>query len=287
MPLSQTENGLQVRRNYFGQDYLVVESARLGEYVNCVNSGEIRNIEINGSLGYAEGDIGFLKDVEDKLEGLHLLETKVSYSAIDTLHGLKYLSFSDNGKDIVDLTNYRSLEFLAADYSQRLVGLEASVKLQTLLLFKFNPSASDLSGLTGLPQLGYLDLRQPKISSLEGIQKLSGLKKLSLSYASKITSLEHILKLDHLEELELSNCKSVEDFDVVGGLTSLKRLEIVQCGDLPSLNFLKSLTALESISIDTNVVDGDLSLLDNISMVGFTNKRHYNRRVEDYAKQKA
>ena len=71
----------------------------------------------------------------------------------------------------------------------------------------------------------------------------------------------------------------------MGALENLQLLSLTGSNQLENLDFLKTMKSLKTFVLGFNVLDGDLSLCDNVQdMHILTNKRHYNRKHEELPK---
>lgn len=77
-----------------------------------------------------------------------------------------------------------------------------------------------------------LGLLGGKLATLEGIERLGGIKWLRLHNLRWLTSISAIKALSRLEELELRYCRQIEDIAVVADLPRLRRLEVIACGNV-------------------------------------------------------
>ncbi|MBR5691845.1 MAG: hypothetical protein IKX46_07850, partial [Verrucomicrobia bacterium] len=73
---------------------------------------------------------------------------------INKLHNLKIISVEDNGKDVVDFSNFPDLEECREFYfNKRLVNIESCKKLKSLRALKYKPKSGDFSELPFIPSL--------------------------------------------------------------------------------------------------------------------------------------
>lgn len=286
--LKTLSNGLKLWIGADGAERLVIDSSRLKQCIKYIHESNTKNITINGAWGFAGTDINFLHELATELRGLHILEDRVNYDVINSLHELRFLGFSDNSRDTIDLSNFPKIETLAADHSSRLQGLVNANSLKSLSLTKYNPKAKNVTELSNLTKLKDINLFITNIISLDGIQNFTALNKIHIYRAPKLEQAAALPKLKKLEEIEMESCKTFMDYSALSNVTSLKELKLFKCGDISSLSFIKSLNNLEFFSFwGTNVLDGNLTWLEDIKddhYVSFDNKRHYNHKVEDFKK---
>jgi hypothetical protein len=77
----------------------------------------------------------------------------------------------------------------------------------------------------------------------------------------------------------------------IGALRELRKLTLNAVGKVASLHFLTACRKLEALSLQfsTNILDGDLGFLERmpkLKRVHFKNRAHYNRRWQDFARNK-
>ncbi|MFZ1807525.1 MAG: hypothetical protein WAU36_09900 [Cyclobacteriaceae bacterium] len=279
-------DGFKFQEGTDGSRKLIIESSKLDACVKYVLDGKIKSITINCFQGYELTDINFLNKLSDVLEGLHLPETKFENQVINSLHKLKFLGFADNKKDIIDLSNFPNLESLACDYSSRLKGLETCKNLMDLILTGYKSKAKGLSEMPLFLNLRELFLFKTDITTLQGIERFSNLKKLEMFSASKLETIAALQALSNsIEEIQVEQCKKINDYETLGKVKSLKKIILSESGEIKSLAFVKELPRLEFISFwGTNVLDGNIKYCEGLSYVGFDNKKHYTHKSEQFKK---
>jgi hypothetical protein len=272
-------DGFKFQIGIDGSKKLIIESSKLDACIKYVLDGNIKSITINCFQGYELPDIHFLSKLSNVLEGLHLPETKFDNQTVNTLHKLKFLGFADNKKDIIDLSNFPNLESLACDYSSRLKGLDTCKNLIDLTLTGYKSKNNNLSEMPSFLHLKELFLFKTDITTLQGIERFSNLRKLEIFSASKLEAITSLQVLSNsLEEIQIEQCKKVKDYEILGEVKSLKKIILSESGEIKSLAFVRKLPLLEFISFwGTNVLDGNIKYCEGINYVGFNNKRHYTK----------
>lgn len=203
-----------------------------------------------------------------------------SYVDVESLYLLNELESlwinNENEGEEIDLTRLKSLKkLIVSNTCKKLKGLFFLSNLETLKLQKFKEN--DLSSFTHMENLTALELVQAKITSLNGIEKMSKLKCLTLFYSPSLISIENIKSLKDLEYLALRVCKKIQKYDAFKYLNKLKQLSISDCSPIANLDFVRNLTNLEWFGlVDTNVIDGKIDLLVKVPEHGYTNKRNFN-----------
>lgn len=230
-------------------------------------------------------DISFLDDLKDYLEGLLIDADGYRYDVINKLHNLKIIGAEDNGKDVIDFSNFPNLEECREFYfNKRQINIDSCKKLKSLRALKYKSKSGDLSELPFIPSLEVLKLLYVNAISLKGIERFSYVKAISLYRAHKLESLDDLVSLsDVLEEIELEGKTKIFDYHALGKLRVVKRLFLNNVGDIKDLSFLETMPSLKHFAfMDSNVVDGDLSYCKKVNgWVAFTNKKHYSMTFEE------
>ena len=244
----------------------------------------IKHIKIGGRV-YKEKDISFLDCLKDYLEGLLIDADGYRYDVINKLHNLKIIGAEDNGKDVIDFSNFPNLEDCREFYfNKRQINIDSCKKLKFLRALKYKSKSGDLSELPFIPSLEVLKLLYVNAISLKGIERFSYVKAISLYRAHKLESLDDLVSLsDVLEEIELEGKTKIFDYHALGKLRVVKRLFLNNVGDIKDLSFLETMPSLKHFAfMDSNVVDGDLSYCKKVNgWVAFTNKKHYSMTFEE------
>jgi hypothetical protein len=282
----ETKEGLKIFIGTNEFEALIIESDRLDRCIQYVLDGHASNIILNSFMGFTGKSIDFLQNLAPVLKGITILEPYFETSIINSLNQLEYIGLADNGKDILDLSNFPNLKTLAVDFGPRLKKLESCNNLESLTLSKFKCKTDDLEALPPLHKLEELTLLISPISSLKGIGRCVSIKKLKLYSLTKLISIEDLSGLAKtLESLEILSCKKIGDYESLRKVKSLKTIKLGDSGVIKSLRFLEELPNLEFFSfVGTNVLDGDLSYCKGIGYVGFDEKRHYNLKMKDFKK---
>lgn len=268
------------------EKWLHIDSSRLDECLKYMYENNIKHINIVGGNGYCSNkDISFLYELKDYLEGLFIDADGYRYDVINKLHNLKIIGIEDNGKDVIDFSNFPNLEDCREFYfNKRQINIESCKKLKSLRALKYKSKSGDLSELPFIPSLEKLKLLYVNATSLKGIERFSYLKAISLYRAHKLESLDDLVSLsDVLEEFELEGKTKIVDYHALGKLGAIKRLFLTNVGDIKDLSFLETLPSLNHfVFMDSNVVDGDLSYCKKVNgWVAFTNKKHYSMTFEE------
>lgn len=181
-------------------------------------------------------------------------------------------------------TNFPPLEELRASGS----GHQDIGALQSLRKLNLSEHAlgKDLSSICTGEKLEQLSLTQCKVQSLQGIEKETNLKRVSLSYLRNlkdISALQSTAKT--LSELTIENCPKIIDFSVLNSLSNLEHLALDGKNTLPSLSFLKSMPKLQTFTFSMTVADKDIKPCLAIPYVYMAkDKAGYNLKNKDLPK---
>lgn len=193
------------------------ESCRLNDSSILFNARKPESIDI---------DLSCMRDcreiVELSLEG-NILHGEVleSFPMLDTL----YID-NDYGREKLHLENLSALrELWITKYRQNIVGLPELNQLQKMYMWNYMPKSRNLSELSGLRSLQYLELIQPRIDSLDGIEQLPMLEQLKVYYARALSDISAISKspslvkvsFDHIPKIQKGDLPTMEGFDVASG----------------------------------------------------------------------
>ncbi|MCM3729874.1 hypothetical protein M3226_30590 [Neobacillus cucumis] len=267
-------------------DCLAIEDGRINDYITHINDNKINKIFISSS-DYSISDVDFLKNCPS-IKQIHFFNDKITdYSGLKSLPHLKGL-YADEPIGELNVSYCKGLEELQVNDSKLLVGVNECHNLKFLQLTKYKPKSKNLNGLSNLSQLETLNLYLPNITSLEGIQHLKKLTEMEIYRANKLESLGELdCVKSTLTKLKIEACKKIQDIDSTARLQYLEVLKIINCGDLDNIRFIKEITSLkEFISIDTNIIDGDLSPCIGLEYSGFFDKKHYSHTFKELNDEK-
>jgi len=267
-----------------GAKILLFDSNRAKECCDYSIANGIDIISLYPGI-YLGKDLEPLIPISKFIKGL-LLDDKVLYGNLNLFSNLTFLSVPDNGNDTVDLSSFTKLEMLACKLSNRLIGLESCSNLKSLTVSNYKSKIKDLSALPSLNDLEHLSLIKTDITTLQGIERFSNLKKLEMFSASKLETIAALQALSNsIEEIQVEQCKKINDYETLGKVKSLKKIILSESGEIKSLAFVKELPRLEFISFwGTNVLDGNIKYCEGINYVGFDNKKHYTHKSEQFKK---
>lgn len=114
-----------------------------------------------------------------------------------------------------------------------------------------NKEIEDLSGIERLSNLEELNISFNKIVTIKHFKQLKKLRKLNISN-NLIKSINPIKELLFIEELDISN-NQIEDISVLTNLSKL-RIIIMNCNFIKSLTPVQFLTNIEILEAETNLI---------------------------------
>ncbi|MFZ6642777.1 leucine-rich repeat domain-containing protein [Undibacterium sp. TC4M20W] len=135
-----------------------------------------------------------------------------------------------------------------------------------------------------MPALEHLQIKWSNLKSLQGIEQLQNLRRLTIGSSTKIDSLDPLRKLSQLKVLEIENFKSISDFSPLLDLTVLESLSVTGSmwsrQNLGSIEPFAKMTWLKSLCIDTSHISsikalGNLKGLQNLSIGGRLSMEEY------------
>ncbi len=142
-----------------------------------------------------------------------------------------------------------------------------SLNTNDFLLIKELPcqdaEVDDLTGIGALSNLEVLYLQDNKFISLETLENLPSLKKMSIGRNSHLVSLKGIEKAKNSEEINLNLCSKLTDISAISTVKKLKKF-IAMSARIRDISSFKNLHELELLILDRNKVS-DIGSLSNKS----------------------
>ena len=197
-------------------------------------------------------------------EFVELKDTTLTEADITTLQGMKNLRriYFDNvaveNNDLswaAQLKNLTELTFHGFSGEVDLAPVAGLTNLTELRIHSTQNGAGsgvyvkDLSVLSGLTQLEYLELEAPVLESLDGLEDMSALEELRLTIGPGLRDIGALSGLTELTSLQISNNGDypyIRDLSPLSGLTQLKTLEFWSYG-IEDLAPLAGLTQLQEL----------------------------------------
>lgn len=205
-------------------------------------------------------DFSFLVPYRDRIRWLEIQGEIIDADSLNKLTGLTHL-YLDDSSPRLDLLAFRQLEVAFLPWHKRYPASFFSLpNLRCLTLSYY--AGSDCRDIAAAKGLERLDLRMGGLQSLAGLERVPGLKQLSLANLRKLTDVSAAAACTGLEVLHIEKCPAVADVAFVEALGSLREL-FLDCAspgfaDLAWLSRMRSmvdiLIAVPVQSIDWNCV---------------------------------
>lgn len=164
----------------------------------------------------------------------------------------------------------------------KILNLEAlSDCLEHLTISDFDEK--DLTKLSALTNLKSLSFKTAKIRTLQGIEHLINLRRLSLGGVRSLVDISDITTLQNLKFLEFDICWKLQDCSPIGFLKDLEVLKIIDCKNLASINFVKEMPKLRQLyTLGTTVInDYDTTPAENIPVFFGSLDTKYNKQYPE------
>lgn len=211
-----------------------------------------------------KSSLEFLRD-QSFIKGIHIsLDGNINITPINSLKNLEYFESDSNrilGK--IDLANFPNLKYLKFGFSDYVfTGFESLMNLVELNVN--NWPYDNLDNMKHLENLQVLKFEfAKKLKSLKGIEVLENLSELyfySAQHLEDINALEAVAQNFLKISFELTN--GIKDFSVLEKMPNLEKLYLYRCAPIHSIQFLKKLKNLKYAYIGTEVLDGDVTYLE-------------------------
>lgn len=244
----------------------------------CIDSIRIRTLNGNSEQSYPldfsllEGKTFIRRLVIrddfkiNKIISLKSLYTLNNLLHFECMHALK-----------IDMSYLPSLSSLYIKDDKKIENIGSITHLRELLITSTKyDNCTHLSTLKELEELRLCG----KIKSLKGIESLSRLHYLKVSYCSDLVDLEALNKLVHLKKVHVERCKKIMDFTFLIDNPYIENLFI---DNLDSVGFVEFMPNLKKFNF-WNCKDGNMNPLlksQSLETVNFyPNKRHYTHTLE-------
>jgi Leucine-rich repeat (LRR) protein len=267
---------------------LVLAGPWFPELADVLRRHGVSHLRLSPYAGWREKQIDFLSSLLF-LERLDLAAVGLrDISPLYQLPNLQWLSLNGVARKI-DFTKIPKLNNLRLGWNEKnFSSLLDCANLQSLGLDNY--SGSDLWAFAKLTRLSVLALSFSKIESLDGIEHLGLLDRLSLARVNRLESLEHLQHCQALTTLEIDGAAELRDVGAVAGLRNLRSFSLMGCPKVQSVRAVGGLPALETVGLlqTTSIQDGDLSALDALPALrhaSFLDRPHYNRKNAQYPKR--
>lgn len=245
-----------------------------------------RELELNYAKGWQRGDLSFLSELPE-LHALLLTDWNLEDSSVvNELAELRYLKLSTYCETEIRFDRLPKLEVCSLEWRPKAQSLFEHRGIKKLFVNRLL-AGGDFRPLADMTSLRALTLYTPRLSSMDGIESLSGLEFLEIARSRTLSSLSGLEALRNLTWMEVSTCPRITDVAPVGELSQLQALLLGDLGAIASIRPLSRLRQLEKLFLleNTCVLDGDLSPLLELSgleHVVFKDRSHYSHRTADF-----
>lgn len=250
--------------------------------------GGLKKLETGGSLSQCDlrglsleslsASFSNLEDAAEALESPDTIRQLTMGSSVKSLEGLELFpnlesltidagSLGDVSA-VVALDRLKSLTLKDADTINDFAVFASMENLEELSIESENLKALDF--LQRMPWLQSLGLAGGKILSLDGIEALEDLKKLSVTDCRELRNMDAVDALEGLAELSLERPYDCEEPSLtgLGGLRSLTLDNFETCSFLPALTELEELT-LHGCDLSTGLDLSGLTRLKRLTCTTF------------------
>lgn len=265
----------------YGTQAIVIGEFR-PEMLDEFKNKKVTELYLNTAKGWKPTNLSFLEDCQD-LVGLYLVGVgprygDINFDKIHSLNKLKYLRTEANYlKEEIRFDAFPDLEETSIDWRPKVKSVFNCVKLKNIFINHYK--GKDLNAFANLTNLEELSLLNSPLESLNGIEKLTKLKKIRFGNLRKLTSLSGIESLTNLESFSIQGSKKIQSIDEVANLVNLTFLNFSANADIETLKPIANLKKLKIITLygSTNIEDGDMTPLLNIPNLdaSFQNRSHY------------
>jgi len=263
----------------------VITSAWTPRISRYLLANNVVELELNEGKGWHGDNLSFLEGLP-QLQSFEIIDLTISsVQPIHFLHKLRTLKVITYCGTAIRFWEFPQLENCGLEWRPKCESLFSCTTLKKLFVNRYKKNNVD--AFSTLSNLEWLAILNAPVQNLLGLSHLKRLKYLRLANLRRLTSLAGIEELTALEELNIDTCRHIGSINEVSALSQLRKLHLGNSGEIESLEPHEKLTMLESVGFpeSTNILDGDLSLLmlrkENLSRVGFQNRRHYSHRRED------
>ena len=190
---------------------------------------------------------------------------------LPTIEGVKIgWLFGDNEKfDFSRLTNLRQLQI---PYTKKNKSLFQLPNLSRLCIREYKEK--DLQQLQAFVGVQDLIISMSTLNSLQGIENMPFLQKLTLDYCLRLKDVSNLTELKKLKELCISDCNKIEQLEsTLSQLTSLEKLVLwsleTKGGVLQNLDFVHDMKSLNEMDCSWRVKKRNEESIKRLTKVKF------------------
>lgn len=251
------------------KEAIIIDEKNTDRFVSYINKEKIDKIIID-LLNCELNSLSFLNEIKHVKYLTIWGDGEIDNSPIYELENLLFLEILNPSELYLD--RVRGLQFFSTNKICNVRNIDKVMTLKTLKLInpnRDNCDLNDLSLLNNLKSIEILSLSGYGLYSLKGINHLTNLKVLVLNDLKRLINIDDLVDLkSSLTSLRIFNCKKIERFDILSNLENLQFLSMDKLSPIFNLHFINFLHKLKTfISSNTQIIDGNLSVLANIETV--------------------
>lgn len=176
------------------------------------------------------------------VKSLHFVNFSELINNFQALAHWRYLSFG-YPNSIFNFDRLSMLSDVGGIWSKKWAGLSLCDNLKSFCVSGYQDEFSHLPNLSNLYRI---ELIQPSILNLSGIEVALKLEILELSYARKLEDISMLSGYNHhLKKLVIDRCKKIKSFKSLGLLKSLEYLQILSCTSVDAISSIEHLPNLK------------------------------------------
>ncbi len=304
-----------------------IDSSTVKQACDTVKTFKITKINISNEFSPNFDSLNFLTDfseVASKIVEVNLGGKLCDLDNLYIFNNLENLFCFVKNNEIVDLSRFAKLKRLSTTRLESYINLGIP-PIQTLHIHGFEPCprpklnpellsqlkhlrsinlsnhVTDFSfeDVNGWDNLERVVITQCNIRNLNGIEKFTQVKDLTLWHCSSLNDIIAINKLPNLLSLDIGPCPRLKGLDVLANnnklralcfnsyknvdieiiktLKELRFLYLYHCNPIPSIKFIDDLKKMVGLTLlSTKIIDGDLTPAMRLKDTDIMVMRHYN-----------
>lgn len=164
-------------------------------------------------IGWNDTELSFLDNIPSNLlVGLDYgINQPVELSRLSGFPRLRYLSIPSKFTGLPNLTSFKNLEIFETCYRKSMASVFDCSWLKHLRLSSY-PFA-DLTPLSKMTELQYLQISGRKIETLKGISELAALNEVEILHATSLKHVDDLADQTNVKKVTLFRCGEVEGID--------------------------------------------------------------------------
>jgi hypothetical protein len=245
------------------KDFVHIDSKRIVEILTVAKKQGLENICLNPSFGWVVGSsLDFLKD-NIWIKGVSIICEHCNITPINYLKNLNFYSGAGQSySGQLDFTNFSHLEYLSFNWNEKTYkNFQSLSKLNEASIWRF--TNTDLQIFKNLSFLKILNLNfANKLDNLRGVERMKYLKRLSIYSAPKLIDISALSATSEtLLNLSFWLCRGIQDYKTIEELINLETFVIQKSAPIHTIEMLKQLNKLWYVSIETEILDGNVAYL--------------------------